>query len=88
MAITSVPGFSCMQARSAIIISGVSIGESEGMADEFSLMENRGKLSFEKIIDAAIMSKVFLWILKSTGFVQGLREQIALRDNQVTTNLA
>lgn len=64
-------------------LKGVSIGESIGMADEFSLMENRGKLSFEKTIDAAVMTKVFLWVLKSTGFVQGLQGQIALKGSEM-----
>jgi len=57
-------------------VKGVSIGESLKVADEFTLLENRSKLSFEKIIDAAVMGKVFLWILKLAGFVNQLQAKI------------
>lgn len=56
--------------------TGNSVGESMGMADEFSLLENKDKLSFEKTIEAAVMSKVYLWILKAAGFVDQIQDKI------------
>ena len=64
----------------------MSIGESSEMADEFSLVENRGKLSFEKTVEAAVRCKVFLWVLKSAGFVQRLQEQINAKHQQASVN--
>jgi len=63
-------------------IRGISVGEALGMADEFSLMENKTKMSFEKTIEAAVMCKVYLWILKSTGFVERLQNQIEQKEAQ------
>ena len=60
------------------------MGEALGMADEFSLMENKTKMSFEKTIEAAVMCKVYLWILKSTGFVERLQNQIEQKEAQVS----
>ena len=64
----------------------MSIGESLEMADEFSLVENRGKLSFEKTVEAAVRCKVFLWVLKAAGFVHRLQEQINVKQQQASVN--
>ena len=61
----------------ALALTGRSTGELAGMADEFTLLENKSKLCFEKMIEAGVMCKVFLWILKSTGFVQRIEDEMA-----------
>ena len=61
----------------ALALTGLSTGESAGVADEFTLLENKSKLCFEKMIEAGVMCKVFLWILKSTGFVKRIEDKMA-----------
>lgn len=57
-------------------VKGVSIGESLEVADEFSLLENKNKVFFEKTVESAVMCKVLLWVLKSAGFVKQLQDKI------------
>lgn len=61
------------------LLTGSSLGEAAAAPDEFDLLENRDKISFEKFVEAGVTAKVFLWLLKAGGFVNQLVGHIAQR---------